>query len=77
MGVLGHAGAALRWQMAGRLFRRVDFVATVHSIFTARRRLRCVKACLMNKKDVSKRSLERRGTNIKNFGMARSNSQSD
>jgi hypothetical protein len=50
MRVLGHAGTALRWQMAGRLFRRVDLVTTVHSIFTARRGLRCVKACLLSRR---------------------------
>lgn len=47
--VLWHAGTALRRQMAGRLFRRVNLVTTIHSIFTARRGLRCVEACLLNR----------------------------
>lgn len=45
--VLRHAWtAALWWEMAGRLLRRIDLVAAVDTIFAARRGLRCVEACL-------------------------------
>lgn len=50
--VLRHAWtAALWWEMAGRLLRRIDLVTAVDTVFAARCGLRCVEACLFDREN--------------------------